>query len=446
MTDTLRARPRQIARAVTRGPGHHSFGYYDKSPWDRSSRYLLALQAPFCHRSPEAEDVATLGLVDLADGERFLPFAETRAWNWQQGCMLQWLPPADHQVIFNDRDGDEFVAVICDPFTGKVMRRLPRPIYAVNHAGTEGLSLNFSRLHVERPGYGYAGVADPWQGVGEPTDDGIWWMDLESGGHRLILSVADMAALRRRPSMDRATHRFNHLVYSPDDNRFVFLHRWRPVAARRPSAARRVAGAVRGLGRLVAGHDDYAGLSPAARFAAGIGGLQRVTSRHYGAGDPGLTRLATAAIDGSDVNLLADEDMFSHFDWRDSGHILAWARRDGQDAFYVFNCATGAASFVDPEAMPRDGHCSYSPDPERRFILNDTLPDRENRIDLYVYDTWTRRRIDLGRFFSPPELINDFRCDLHPRWSRDGRQVCFDSAHEGSRQLYVLELTALEGA
>jgi Tol biopolymer transport system component len=63
-----------------------------------------------------------------------------------------------------------------------------------------------------------------------------------------------------------------------------------------------------------------------------------------------------------------------------------------------------------------------------------------------VYDTWTRRRIDLGRFFSPPELINDFRCDLHPRWSRDGRQVCFDSAHEGSRQLYVLELTALEGA
>src|SRR5438045_1609000 len=79
-------------RAVTRGPGHHSFGYYDKTPWDVSGRYLLASRAPFCHRSPRADEPATLGLVDLHDGDRFLPFAETLAWNWQQGCMLQWLP------------------------------------------------------------------------------------------------------------------------------------------------------------------------------------------------------------------------------------------------------------------------------------------------------------------------------------------------------------------
>ena len=78
-------------RAVTALPGHHSFGYYDKCPWDVSGRYLLALRAPFCDRSPEAEDVATLGLVDLHEGDRFRPFAETRAWNWQQGCMLHWL-------------------------------------------------------------------------------------------------------------------------------------------------------------------------------------------------------------------------------------------------------------------------------------------------------------------------------------------------------------------
>ena len=78
-------------RAVTALPGHHSFGYYDKCPWDVSGRYLLALRAPFCDRSPEAEDVATLGLVDLHEGDRCRPFAETRAWNWQQGCMLHWL-------------------------------------------------------------------------------------------------------------------------------------------------------------------------------------------------------------------------------------------------------------------------------------------------------------------------------------------------------------------
>ena len=30
-------------------------------------------------------------------------------------------------------------------------------------------------------------------------------------------------------------------------------------------------------------------------------------------------------------------------------------------------------------------------------------------------------------------------CDLHPRWRIDGKQVTFDSLHEGSRQIYVVD-------
>ena len=30
------------ARAVTKGPKHHWFGYYDKSPWSADGRYLLS--------------------------------------------------------------------------------------------------------------------------------------------------------------------------------------------------------------------------------------------------------------------------------------------------------------------------------------------------------------------------------------------------------------------
>jgi Tol biopolymer transport system component len=90
--------------------------------------------------------------------------------------------------------------------------------------------------------------------------------------------------------------------------------------------------------------------------------------------------------------------------------------------------------------MPLDGHCSYSPDAARRRIANDTYPDAERHRTLYLYDTATGTRTDLARCYSPPELANDFRVDLHPRWSRDGRSLCFDSAHEGSRQLYVVDL------
>jgi len=50
-----------------------------------------------------------------------------------------------------------------------------------------------------------------------------------------------------------------------------------------------------------------------------------------------------------------------------------------------------------------------------------------------------RKRVDLGRYYSPPELTGPIRCDLHPRFNRDGTAICFDSAHEGTRQLYTLD-------
>jgi Tol biopolymer transport system component len=35
--------------------------------------------------------------------------------------------------------------------------------------------------------------------------------------------------------------------------------------------------------------------------------------------------------------------------------------------------------------------------------------------------------------------------DLHGRWSRDGYRICFDSAFEGRRQLYVTDVADIVG-
>ena len=49
---------------LTDGPMHHFFGYYDKCPWDRSGRYLLAMENAFADHNPTINDAVTIGLGD----------------------------------------------------------------------------------------------------------------------------------------------------------------------------------------------------------------------------------------------------------------------------------------------------------------------------------------------------------------------------------------------
>src|SRR3954471_8777354 len=106
-------------RAITKGPKFHWFGYYDKLQFDPSSRYALGMAGSIEHRLPTASDFVDLGMVDTEAGDKWIDLAVGHAWSWHQGCMLQWLPGSNTEVIFNDRDNDRFVSHILDVRTRK---------------------------------------------------------------------------------------------------------------------------------------------------------------------------------------------------------------------------------------------------------------------------------------------------------------------------------------
>lgn len=381
------------ASAVTRGPKHHFFGYYDKCPWDATGRYLLAKQVDFFDRNPEPGEAVTVGMVDLKDDDRFIALDETQAWSWQQGTMLQWLGSAsDREIVYNSVENGRYVAIVRDVHNGRT-RTLPRPIYALSDDGRQAVTLDYDRLNRLRPGYGYMALPERHKEVAAPDDAGIYWMDVGSGRNRLILSLAWAAGHEPDERFEGAEHWFNHLQFNPSGTRFIFLHRWKAPEERR-----------------------------------------------------WFTRLYTAAPDGSDIRLLNDEGMVSHFDWRDDHTILAWTRtRDDDPHFYLIDDRTGEHTVFGKDVLTRDGHCSYSPD--RRWVLNDTYPDRERMQTLMLYHPADNRRIDIGRFHQPPELrFTPYRCDLHPRWNRDGTQVCIDSTHENSRQMYAIDVSHITRA
>ena len=103
--------------------------------------------------------------------------------------------------------------------------------------------------------------------------------------------------------------------------------------------------------------------------------------------------------------------------------------------------------------MTVNGHNTYLPQPADanwepgEWVLNDTYPSGEDREQtVYLFNTLTGKRVDLGAFRSPPEYKGEWRCDTHPRVSRDGRTVCIDSPHGGDwRQLYALDISGVVG-
>jgi len=383
--------PNLVARAVTFGPKYHFFGYYGIQPWDSTGQYLLCLEVPFQNRPPNATDLATVGMVNLLE-VKFIPLAETRAWNFQQGAMMHWLPTScDSKIIFNDRQGKHFVSVILNVHTGE-RHILPRPISAVSPNGKSALSLNFARLHKTRPGYGYAGINDSSSIWPRPNEDGIYLIDLESGEYNLVVSMANVVDLQK----DIKKHHilwFNHTLYNKNSMRFAFVARWRSFPF--PSQ----------LIRLWKWQEA----------------------------------LFTVNIDGSDLRCVT-KGLVSHFDWRNSNQILVWTNFGGiRRGFHLLNDGDNKFSIVGKGILTEDGHCSFSSN--GKWILTDTYPDKNYYRILKIFNLKEEREIILGRFYSPPPFVGEIRCDLHPRWNRKDTKVCFDSVHEGTRQLYVMNIS-----
>jgi hypothetical protein len=63
--------------------------------------------------------------------------------------------------------------------------------------------------------------------------------------------------------------------------------------------------------------------------------------------------------------------------------------------------------------------------------------------ELLLYNMEKEEIQSLGHFPFPKDIKDDWRCDLHPRWSPDGNYISIDSVHEGTRQIYVIDVRGI---
>lgn len=418
--------------------GHYFFGYYDKRPCDKSGGLFLAHKVSFLDRVPKKGELAEICVIDSKNNNKIEKISESKAWNWQLGSMLQWFgPDFNKKIIFNDLRNNKFVSVIYD-LNSDSEKIIDFPVYAVNPLGKNAVSLDFSRLNKLREGYGYWGLENGLKNFeAVPDNDGIYFVDLENNKTRLIISFKRISDLNHSELMESGFHWVEHLTFSPFGSRFAFIHRF-----------------------------------------------QLENNRVY-------SRLISVNTDGSDLRVLLDSGMASHFCWKNDKEILIWARavsfaskmekkagilnylipiyhalynnlkflksflkqKIARDCVFLIKDEIGNnIKKIGEGILTEDGHPTFSPD--GKWIVWDSYPDGKHFRSLFIYNLETGEKKDIGKFYSLPNekfkggYIGDWdkwdlsamRCDLHPRWlNGDETRICFDSVHEGSRQIYIYD-------
>ena len=371
--------------------GSYMYGYFDKKTVDDANRRVIVCKIPFFDREPLPDSEMVVGFVDIDGSQEFHPVGTTTAWNLQQGTMAEWVGP--DSIIYNVRlarpqnPSRQFASRIVNVNTSE-SSDVPRPVYAFNRATMTIASLPFDRLHNLRRGYGYTVPLVPPEKV--PENDGIWLVDLGTLKERLILSfghvrtyilstngrIDDYTAQKYTSAPTGANFYWwiNHCMFSSDGSQLAFLVR----------------------AHTQAGTPEYS-FSTLMMYEMASSSLWRVPqvagSHHF---------FGTFLLSCDNAGTFE-----IHF--RKRVNRLPWQK--------------GV-----------DGHCSLSPD--EKWILTDTYPDRNGYKKLFLEETRGTKKHDLGSFKALERGPIQTRCDLHPRWDREGAFIIFDSTHGATRAVY----------
>ena len=375
-------------------PTFHGFFFFNCSQhelfqFDPSGRYMLGMRIFIETREVLPTDKGEIGIFDLQRNNKWIKIGETNAWNYQQGCRLQWIPGSSEEIIWNDRskDGEKLVSRIYNTKTKKT-RTLPIPIYTISPDGNTALSINFERI-VHKGGCNYVGIKDPYENQWAPSYVGIWKMDMNTNKVKMILSLKEMAKLMYPNAM-------------PSDT----------------------------IGRTL--YFFREGYNPSgSRFIAFVKDASEENT---------LTESFSMTIDGQDIRYFYREP--SHHFWLNDEEIIA----DGTDqntGYYRYkDDGTGRPKEKYFEAP--NGHCSIHKNGD--WMLTDTY-NLDGYLYLYMYHFLTKKFVPLAKLLNNVASLGtygDFRVDLHPRFSPDGKFVSFDSTHEGKgRQIYMIDISPI---
>lgn len=448
-------------RRLTSGPKHHFFGFHDLVQSNAKGDYALSLEVNDISRPPLPRETCNFGVVS-EDGV-FHSVHSTHTWNYPQGSRQQWIGSLDFFTC-NDRDENGKVfAWVCDARKLSVVQKLGFPVHCINPNVRKAVYINYDRLHAVG-GYGYVHDSSKQKHLIDiPNDDGIWVGDIDSNITLLLVSLAEIAKCGERSAVNSGyPHYVTHPMLNPSGTRIAFLHRYRVADGGETTRLMTIGIDGENLRCLAKGFlSHFTWTSDDELFI-------------WGANQPALYALRELSyLRYPFINCCV---RFAKNSLRTIRNIMqinkTHVQTNSQSMFFlrIKDSEDEVITQTAEGILVEDGHPMARPG-NTSVMVNDTYPDTTGNRTLMLYNLNNNNRQDIGRFRMLFEMPNpdsfDWRkaqagvdlrilkkfdkdlylftrsglhCDLHPRWSWDGKKIYFDSIHEGSRQIYMVEV------
>lgn len=350
---------------------HTFFGYYDITPFNPITDEIVYLVLS------KDRSTADVCLRNLSIDE-FNILARTCAWNWQQGSRLRWLPNDVDRIVFNDYCDGKYIARIVNVRNGEEIS-LPLPLYDIDQNARYGLSLDFRRLGVMRPGYGY--TVDQYVPPKKLDNEGIDLVHLKNGVCERILTYEMVATALKRDFSGFKNNYINHISFSPSGDKFLFF--W----------------------------------------------LEIVSNFHK-------AFLLVFDLNTKKLQPLELEYKVSHYCWIDNETILATAYDDLlRCRYYRYSVSQAGREVVCNKSLKSDGHPSMV---SNDVFVTDTYPDRNGFQQLLLCSLKNDSSESIASIYSVPVANPEERTDLHPRLSPSKKLICFDANIYGKRNIFIL--------
>ncbi len=394
-----------IAR-ITPDDGFYIHTFYDVCPWSPSQRYVACLRMPRQDRPPEWQDRADVCVIDLKD-RTIQTVYSTSAFGMQTGAQVQW-GATDRFLYFNDkteRAKGQATGIRLDWQSGQA-EELDGPVYSLASDESAAISFNLDLINHTQAGYGCAVAPDHRLKLSSraATDQGLWYTDLATNRTRLLLSLAQIyEAIPDKDAHKGLDFYLFHSKFNPQGTRIMQVVRMRDPKTAIPSYVYPI--------------------------------------------------LITFARDGSDIRIAIPWQKWklggNHPNWLPDGERilmnlkidnvmrLCMTRYDGSDFHLVSKTILGS------------GHPSF--EKTIRYIFTDAYTGEpmalaNGEVPLRLIDTRADRETTVANMYTLGKQDQSIlRLDPHPAWSRDGKQLCFNGAPDGRRQIFIADIGKLLG-